>query len=317
MNSPRLSLGTSAPATFELSALDNFSESNSYADWNGELMPLEEVRIPALDRGFLFADSVYEVLRVEQNQPLWFDQHLTRLSRSLDAVRMGCDLELVKLRISRLLQNHSFEHGFLYVQITRGIGPRKHAFPPSGTPNNILIFVQPFDHEGYQIKRNRGTAAMSHPDLRWKRPDIKSNNLLPNCLSIQAAMEQGFEEVILFNEHDEYTESPNANLFVIKDGVLITAPLGQDILHGITRNIVLRAATRLLMPVEERYIARNELSEIDEMFLTSTTCEVMPVVRVDDQIIGMGHPGKFSDELFQETRQLTRENLQPVHRKAA
>ena len=287
----------------------HYQNVNMLADWNGEISPLENVRISALDRGFLFGDAVYEVLRVHHGACLWLDWHLERLERSLAGVRMQANLGTIQQRINRLLKLSQREQGLLYVQVTRGLGPRKHAFPPPGTPVNMLLFLQDFDEAGYEGKRSRGTKAITILDQRWKHPDIKSINLLPNCLAIQEGLDAGCDEVLLHDEQGRLIESPNANLFCVMNRTLITAPLGQHLLHGITRKVLLESASNLQIRVEERFPLISELDSCEEIFLSSTTCEVMPVVEVNGKNIGQGVMGGISQKLLQEFRRLAELNV--------
>ena len=268
------------------------------ANLNGVTMPLSEVRVPALDRGFLFGDAVYEVLRVYDGRPWLEEEHLTRLARSLEALRiMGIDLERLRQRMRETIAAGPFREATVYIQITRGSGPRSHAFPDQATPLEFL-YVQEFQ-DPYVEARRLGADVITHPDQRWERCDIKSTNLLANVLAMQAAKEAGCLEALLYLPDGTVTEGTHTSLFGVLHGTLLTAPKSHEILPGITRELVLRLARKSGVPIEEHVLTRNHLREVAELFLTGTTTELMPIVRVDGQTIGDGRPGPVTRRLQQ------------------
>ncbi len=271
--------------------------STAIASWNGQIMPLDEVQVPALDRGFLFGDAVYEVVRVMNNQPVYWTEHARRFEAGLEAIRMPSMLPSVQNQMNALLAQTRCPHGILYLHVTRGLGPRKHAFLPSMSAPNVLIFVQPIDNSEIRRRQHAGTTVALLPDLRWKRPDIKSPNLLPNCLAVQEAIEQQATEALLVNEKSEVTEGACSNVFLVCEGQLITPPLEQRILAGVTRDVVLKLARRMRLPVIERTVTCDELLAADEVFLTSTSIDVMPVVRINQSLVGSGQPGLLTQRL--------------------
>jgi D-alanine transaminase len=268
------------------------------ADLNGRTMPLTDVKISALDRGFLFGDGVYEVLRVYGGKPWLEEEHFQRLERSLREVRLeGINLPALRRRMLDLLRTSGQADATIYIEITRGAAlPRTHAFPKHATPTE-LIWVSPYDDTSTAKGRREGVSVLLQPDQRWGRCDIKSVNLLSNVLVNQAAKEAGCAEAILYTPDGLLTEASHSSFFAIKDGVLISTPLSPAVLPSITREFVLRLAKELALPVEERSLHRSELTEIQEMFLVGTTSEVLPVVRVDDLTIGTGQPGPISRRL--------------------
>jgi D-alanine transaminase len=281
---------------------------DALANINGELIPLAEAKISALDRGFLFGDSVYEVLRVYQGRPWLEDEHCRRLARSLEAIRIGgIDLERLRQRARATIAAGPFQDAIIYVQITRGSAPRSHPFPANATPLEFL-FVQEFN-DPYQAARQTGASVITQPDLRWERCDIKSTNLLANVLAMQSAKELGGLEALLYLSDGTLTEGTHTSFFGVLHGAILTTPSGNSILPGITRGLLLRLADRAGIPVRQQSLKRSDLTEVSELFLTGTTSEVLPVVRVDGQKIGEGQPGPITRRLQEAYREVVREFL--------
>jgi D-alanine transaminase len=269
---------------------------DALANVNGETMPLEAVRISALDRGFLFGDAIYEVLRVYSGKPWLEEGHFERLARSLHEVRIdGIDLERLRRRMRETLRASGLQEATIYIQVTRGCAPRSHPFPANATPLEFL-FVQRFE-DPYREARQAGACAITHPDQRWKRCDIKSTNLLANVLAAQAAQEAGSKEALLFLPDGTLTEGTHTSLFGVKQGRLITAPNGPAILPGITRSLIFDLAERIEVPIAEENLRRQEFDQISELFLSGTTSEVLPIVQVDGKAIGTGQPGEVTKRL--------------------
>jgi D-amino acid aminotransferase len=272
------------------------------ANLNGQQLPLSEVKVPALDRAFLFGDAIYEVLRVHGGKPWLFDDHWDRLCRSLREVRIeGVDLNRLKERMLATIAAGPFREAMVYIQITRGSAPRGHAFPEEVRPLELL-WVQEIGDPYVQMRAN-GIAATLEPDIRWGRCDIKSTNLLANVLANQAAKEAGGSEAILYLPDGTLTEGSHSSFFAVVDGVLRTSPNSSEILPGRTRGLVLRLVSELGVKVEERPLNRGELPRATELFMTGTTWEVMPVVKLDGKPIGDGKPGPVTrrlQEAFQE-----------------
>jgi D-alanine transaminase len=266
------------------------------ANVNGERMPLSEAKVPVLDRGLLFGDSVYEVLRIYAGRPWLEDGHFARLEHSLAAVRIrGVDLLRLRRRMRETIAAGPFHEATVYIQVTRGVAPRSHAFPASVIPTELL-FVQPYT-DAYCEARRTGCGVVTHPDLRWGRCDIKSTNLLGNVLAIQSAKEAGCPEAFLYRPDGTITEATHSSTFGVIEGVLRTAPKSHEILPGVTRDLVVRLANEAAIPFEERALSRAELVRASELFLTGTTAEVLPVVTVDGQQIGEGRPGPVTRRL--------------------
>jgi D-alanine transaminase len=269
------------------------------ANVDGERMPLAEAKVPVLDRGFLFGDSVYEVLRVYAGKPWLEDEHFARLGHSLAEIRIaGVDLERVRRRMRETIAAGPFKEATAYIQITRGAAPRSHPFPSGAVPFE-LIFVQPF-RDPYVEARQNGGGVVTREDIRWARCDIKSTNLLANVLAMQSAKEAACVEAILYRPDGTVTEGTHSSLFGVVAGTLRTAPRTNAILPGVTRGLLTRLAKEAAVTIDERGLSRDELARVDELFLTGTTTEVLPVVTVDGRPVGDGRPGPVTRRL-QET----------------
>jgi D-alanine transaminase len=284
------------------------------ANWNGEIMPLDQVRVSVLDRAFLFGDAVYEALRIYSGR-LWLRQrHMDRLARSLREMRIETDLARLERRMDETLARSGTKEGIVYIQVTRGAALRTHAFPNPPVKPNELIWVQAYADQTpacdpYREHRAQGGAVLTQPDLRWKRCDIKSVNLLGNVLANQAATEGGFVEAILVAPDGDVTEGTHTSLFGVKDGHLVTSPRGPHILPGITRSFVFDLAERARVPVSEHALRMGTLREIDELFLCGTSTEVLPITRVDDWSVGDGRPGPVTQRLYAAFREAVAEWL--------
>jgi D-alanine transaminase len=271
------------------------------ANLNGKQMPLSEVMIPALDRGFLLGDSIYEVLRIYQSRPWLEEEHWQRLARSLDAVRIhGVDLDRLRRRMLETITAGPFREATAYIQVTRGVAPRAHAFPAKATPLEFL-YVKEF-HDLYADLRRDGAPVITQPDVRWDRCDIKSNNLLANVLAAQAAKEAGCVEALLCLADGTLTEGTHTSFFGVLDGKVLTAPNSNAILPGITRGLVLRLAARAGIAVREHVLKQGDLEHVSELFLTGTTTEVLPVVQVDGRPIADARPGPVTRRLQEAYR---------------
>jgi D-alanine transaminase len=266
------------------------------ANINGTQMPLAEVRIPAQDRGFLFGDAVYEVLRVYQGKAWLADRHFERFRHSLGAIRIsGVDVDRLQRRMKETIAAGPFSEALVYIQVTRGSAPRAHAFPIGIQPLELL-YVQEF-HDSYAEARQRGGAVITHPDLRWARCDVKSTNLLGNVLAMQAAKEAGCLEALLYDSNGILKEGSHSSLFWIHGRILHTTPKSNAILPGITRDFVLGLAAQQCIPVHEADLNRSNLWQVDELFLSGTTAEVLPVISVDGKTLGNGQVGAVTRQL--------------------
>lgn len=278
------------------------------ANVNGVQMPLADVKISVLDRGFLFGDAIYDVIRVYQGKPWLLDEHFRRIANSLESIRIhGVDLARVRQRMLDTIKAGGFKESTIYLQITRGAAPRAHTFPENTTPFE-LIWVREFV-DPYKEARQKGGSVITQPDIRWERCDIKSTNLLANVLACQAAKEAGGVEALFYLADGTLTEGTHTSFFGVLDGAILTAPNSPSILPGITRGLVVRLAARAGIPLKEHVLKKSDLPRVTELFLTGTTSEVLPITRVDNQTIGSGQPGAVTRRLQQAYDEAVREFL--------
>jgi D-alanine transaminase len=272
---------------------------------NGEYLPREEAKISPEDRGFMFADAIYEVARFYRGRQYRLAEHLTRMRDGLAAVRIAADPAFYPDVARRLLEENGLTDAdaIVYAQVSRGAAPRTHAFPPASVRPTVFAFARPADPE----PPPEGGRAILVPDERWGRCDIKTVMLLPNVLAAQAAREAGAIDAILTRDGIAW-EGTKANLFCVSNGVVRTAPNGPRILPGVTRLAALEAAARLGLAIEERPIPLEELFAADEAFLASTTMWTYPLIEVDGRKIGDGKPGGIAQAL---KKQLWREFTAP------
>lgn len=257
---------------------------------NGAYVPEEDGKISIFDRGFLFADGVYEVTAVLGGKLVDYDPHMERLDRSLGEIRMAwpCSKDALRTVHEELIARNSLTEGIVYMQVTRGSADRDFAFPKN-TPPNLVAFTQ--------VKRladnplaTTGVKVIMVPDLRWLRRDIKSVMLLAPVLGKQQAYEAGAFEAWMI-EDGKVTEGTSSNAYIVKDDVIVTRPLSHSILGGITRKSLFRLAQEENIRIDERAFSAEEAYAADEAFLTSASSFVMPIVEIDGRRIGGGQPG--------------------------
>ena len=267
---------------------------------NGEFLPKDRATISVDDRGFLLSDGIYEVTPAYRGRLFRIEQHMRRLRHGLDALRIEYDSEGLPEMHADLIAANSLDTedvAIVYLQITRGAAPRTHHFPPEGTPPTVYAFAQAY-HRPASARWERGYEAVTVPDDRWARVDIKSIGLLPNVLAQQAAAEAGVADALLVKDGVALEGSHN-NLFAVFDGVVTTHPTTHQILHGVTRAYVIELAKGQGLPVEERPVPLEEIRAADEIFFTGTTTEVRPTVRLDDQPVGSGKVGPVARALYE------------------
>lgn len=265
---------------------------------NGSFMPIEEARIPVLDRGFIFGDGVYELLPVYSRRPFRLQEHLRRLQHSLDGIRLKnphSDEEWADLILQVIARNKG-EDQYIYLQITRGVAKRDHAFPQGIAPT-IFIQSSPLLAPARELLAT-GVAAITANDNRWMRCDIKATALLPNVLLRQQAVDAGAAETVLLRD-GFLTEGAASNIFVVRDGVLLAPPKSHLMLPGITYDVVLELARDHGLPHEVREVPETELRSAAEILLTSSTKEVMPITALDGKPVGAGKPGPVFQHLYQ------------------
>jgi len=263
---------------------------------NGDFMALQDVKISAEDRGFQFADGVYEVVRTYGGVPFRLQEHLERLQRSAHALALPMPFTVEEWGdfVREGIKKAGYVEHKVYIQITRGVSPRDHVFPAHHEATCVMTVreLRPLD----VMLRRSGVTAITTRDLRWARCDIKSLNLLPNVLARQQAKDSGVFEAI-FVRDGIVTEGAVSNVMIVSNGRLCTAAEDERILSGVTRRLVLDLAGKAGIGVEERDIPLHEFRNADEALLTGTTVEVLPVVRVDDRLIGDGQPGPVTKRL--------------------
>lgn len=272
---------------------------------NGEFLPLDQARVSVLDRGFIFGDGVYEVIPAYARRPFRLPEHLVRLQHSCDAIRLVnpmADAEWTRL-IQELITRHPYEDQSVYLQVTRGVARRDHAFPKDAKPT-VFMMSGPLTTPSKEQLEN-GVACITASDFRWLKCDVKSVSLLGNCLLRQAAADAGAVEVVLFRDGC-LTEASSSNVFVVRDGKLLAPPKDNLILPGITYDVVLELAAACGVQVERRPVTEAEVRSADEIWVTSSTKEVLAVTTLDGKKVGSGRPGEVFRVVHQEYQEFKR-----------
>jgi D-alanine transaminase len=267
---------------------------------NGEYLPIEQATLPVLDRGFIFGDGVYEVWRVVEGKLFEHKRHDARLRRGVKALELDVavkDIDALAGVGERLLRDNEMTRGegTFYVEITRGAAPRAHAYPAAGTKPTIFGMVSRF--EVPHALRETGAKAITQPDVRWLRCDLKTVQLLPNIMAKQKAQLAGALEAI-FVRDGVVTEGTHTSVLGVKHGALLTHPLSPLILPSVTRELVLEIAREQRIPVREEPFSEKDLFQLDELFVSGTTTDVTAIVEVDGRRIGAGKPGPVSRALY-------------------
>lgn len=262
--------------------------------FNGKYLPLDEVKISPFDRGFQYADGVYEALRSYNGKLFRFESHMKRLKYSLDELNISFnaldEFDFISLNLAEM--NKILPKDFsVYIQITRGVQfPRKHDYENNLTPT-VFVSVSELKDNSQQVEK--GVKVILEEDIRWTRCDIKSVSLLPSTLAKTKAVGLNAYEAV-FHRNNLITEGSHTNFFAVKDGVVCTAPLSNLILEGITRKVIIELCAANKMEVVEDYVRVDELKTYNEFFITGTTTEVTPVIQINDWIVGNGNSGKVS-----------------------
>lgn len=257
---------------------------------NGVFLPLEEARVSVLDRGFLFGDGVYEVIPVYSRRPFRLHEHLERLQHSLDGIRLAnphSEAEWVDL-VQRMAAEAEWADQGIYLQVTRGPGPRDHAFPAEVRPT-VFLMPMPLNPPAPALVAS-GVCAVTAPDDRWLHCDVKAISLLANVLLRQQSVDAGCAETLLIRD-GRLTEGSTSNVFIVADGVILAPPKSHLMLPGVTYDVVLELARQGGMPHAVREISEAELRAADEIWLTSTPKEVLAVTTLDGRPVGDGRPG--------------------------
>jgi D-alanine transaminase len=271
---------------------------------NGRFISNDESFISTDDRGFYFADGVYEVIKYYEGLPFCFEDHIIRLRNSLSSVRIDFDVSILGSLCDQLIEDNLLtdEYAGAYIQITRGVAPRIHRFP--GREVKPTLFIRAFTMPSYQDDLRNGIRVITCEDIRWLRCDVKSIALLPNTMLFQQAVEQNAGECFLVR-NGNYTEATHSNIMVVMRETVFTHPDSNLILPGITKKVLIRLCAELGIPLIERPVARKDTNLFDECFITGTGSEVMPVVEIDGKPVGNGKPGPLTVRLQEEFFRIT------------
>lgn len=273
---------------------------------NGRYVPHREATVAIEDRGYQFADGVYEVCEVRDGRLVDERRHIARLDRSLRELRMVRPMSLAALGVilRETVRRNRVRNGIVYLQVTRGVAPRDFPFPPDGTRPSVVVTSRSSDPARLEKLAEEGIAVITVPDIRWGRVDVKSVALLPNVLAKQAARDKGAREAWLVDAQGRVTEGASSNAWIVsRDGVLVTRPLGRDILPGITRSVVLDIVKAHGLKFEERAFTVEEAYAAREAFVTSASQLVQPVVSIDGRPVGNGAPGLVASALRRDYHQ--------------
>jgi D-alanine transaminase len=266
---------------------------------NGQYRPYADAAVPVEDRGYQFADGVYEVCEVRDGRLVDERRHMARLERSMRELKMEPPMgpRALGLVLRETVRRNRVKNGVVYLQVTRGVARRDFAFPKRGTPPSMVCFARSLSRRKGNAKAERGLSVITLPDIRWRRVDIKTTSLLAQSMARQAANEAGADEAWLVDDEGFVTEGGSCNAWLVtQDGTLITRPATDRILRGITREVVMDMARRSGLTVTERPFTAAEAREAREAFQTSASGLVMPVVRIDGAAIGDGRPGPFAKD---------------------
>jgi len=275
----------------------------SLAFVNGKFSSLEEAKVSVEDRGFLFGDGIYDVIRVRNGRPYKLEKHLKRTFQCAKELEIPIPYskdELLSI-MTEIIRKSGIREAKLYLQITRGAYPRAHEFPQEVKPTFVLIVRE---YNGVdEVLIREGAKAITYPDIRWGRCDLKSLNLLPNVLARQKAVQMGAYEAIFHKGDGHITEGAITNVFIVKKGTVLTAPESREILSGVTRETVIKIAREKGIEVRERVFSLEELYNADEVFITGTTTDLLSVVEIDGKVIGKGKPGEISSSLYKALKE--------------
>jgi D-alanine transaminase len=267
---------------------------------NGRYVPAVNATVNVEDRGYQFADGVYEVIAVAGSRLIDLEPHLERLNRSLLnlEIEWPCSERVLKIILRKLLNQNRLKDGIVYIQVTRGVAPRTHAFPKERVRPSLVVTVS---HAGRPSVRQleKGVKVVTMPENRWQRPDIKSVSLLPNVLAKQYAVENNAFETWFIDDEHTVTEGASTNAWIVLVGQeIVTRPLGNDILGGITRMKLIELAKAGNMRITERPFSIEEALNAEEAFISSTTSFVTPVIAIDGEVVGSGKPGPVTRNLL-------------------
>lgn len=261
---------------------------------NGQYVPHSEAGIHIEDRGYQFADGVYEVCEIARGNIMDMTRHLDRLGRSLAELEIlwPMDRKALIAVVKEVVRRNRVHNGLVYLQVTRGVAKRDHVFPSADTPPSIVVTAKRTDPQAAAARVAKGIKVITVPENRWERVDIKSIGLLPNVLARQQAKKQGAQEAWFVDPDGTVKEGAATNAWIVtKDGVLVTRPAESGILRGITRTTIFDVAKKLGLKIEERGFSVDEARKAKEVFMTAATTVVMPIVAIDGESVANGHPG--------------------------
>ncbi|HLR52898.1 MAG TPA: D-amino-acid transaminase [Candidatus Avamphibacillus sp.] len=283
----------------------------SYMLFNNEIVEREKC-VDIEDRGYQFGDGVYEVVGVYSGQPMLMDEHLERLERSANKIQLQLPYTMPELKrqLKKLAQLNNLNEGIIYLQVSRGASPRWHEFPEASVPAVTVAYTR--EEERMTEVEDQGEKAILEEDIRWLRCDIKSLNLLPNVLAKQRAVENDAVEAIL-HRGDIVTEASSSNVFIVKNKTIYTHPANNYILNGITRQKVLKLCNELNLNVVKETYTVEELLAADEVFVTATKSDIIPITKIDDLTIGSGTPGPITHQILKEFRKFIVDVENKVH----
>jgi len=267
---------------------------------NGRYLPLRQAMVHVEDRGYQFGDAVYEVCEVRQGRLIEERRHLERLKRSLDAlqIRLPMPPAALGMVLREVIARNRIGYGIVYLQVSRGVARRDHAFPAPGVAPSVVVTARPLNARRNEALAAAGIAVISVPDNRWGRVDIKTTGLLPNVLARQAAVAQGARDAWFVDKDGMVTEAASANAWIVTQaGRVVTRQADQGILKGITRTVLFDVIKAQGLSVEERAFTLSETYAAREAFVTAASQIVLPVVRIDGHVIGEGKPGPLATAL--------------------
>jgi len=270
---------------------------------NGRYLPFPQATVHVEDRGYQFSDGVYEVCEVKDGRLVDEPLHMRRLQRSLAELKIGMPMSLAALRVvlRETVRRNRVHDGLVYLQVSRGVARRDHAFPPAGTAPSVVVTARSTDPSLAERAAAAGVAVITVPESRWERVDIKAIALLPNVLAKQAAKEQGAKEAWFVGKDGYVTEGSSSNAWIVsRDGKVITRPADHGILRGVTRTVLLNVLKAQGLELDERPFTVEEAYAAREAFITSASQSVMPVVRIDGRPVGNGAPGLVATALRKE-----------------
>lgn len=268
---------------------------------NGQYAPHNDAAVHVEDRGYQFADGIYEVIPVMAGRLIDSIGHMERLNRSLRELEIPSPMSdrALTMIIGEVIRRNRVRDGWVYIQVTRGVAPRDHAFPSDPEPA-VVIYARPKPAAARKKTAEAGVPVITVPDQRWARCDIKTVALLPNCIAKQAARAAGAYEAFMLDRDGMVTEGSSTNAWIVsQDGTLITRPMTDNILNGVTRLSLIAMARENGLTVEERAFSADELKQAREVFLTSSSGMAIPVVKVDDRVIGNGQPGSITGRIVE------------------